>query len=534
MESSISIQCSKYDVSFDHDEQNNCIISNANYTIVFNIINNKCKSKNDTFEDQFFCNVINNFNFKNIQEIILSSFDIFCNLQDYCICCFQKNPFKTKLFTHCGSDKCKYKLEEHLVDNYVSEFIIADRHTVELLLLISQDAINAPNAIDLFDPFPTHFLSSTIESLYYKRGQVAKVTMTQIEYDKFKSIKRIVDVKNILNSKLNTFLDYAVEISNDKLLMEFCGKDVYYLLRFILKSSNITINPYKKNDNTTIYSIKNTLEIEKKIQEQFKIHGSSLLFHGSPISCWHSIIRNGLKVMSGTLLQTTGAAYGSGIYMSDDFNMSYGYCKSTKKFIMGVYEVIGDKKTYNKGGSIFVIPYNDLCILRYLIISDGLISTQQSHFAKSLNSLIGIDIQSEKKEFKSKMNVKQKFRLNKEIQSVREDYIVDENGDDWIVNLEKAKLHIVFPETYPFTPPFIYIKEPFFTDASEYISKDGALCIEYLSSDSWMPSLSIKILIFQIDTMIVQPGTVLKDGMYDLEKAKESYDKMSVINQWSN
>jgi hypothetical protein len=132
------------------------------------------------------------------------------------------------------------------------------------------------------------------------------------------------------------------------------------------------------------------------------------------------------------------------------------------------------------------------------------------------------------------MNVKQKFRLNKEIQSVREDYLIYENGDDWIVHLDKAKLHIIFPETYPFNPPFIYIKEPIFTETSEYISKDGALCIEYLSPNNWMPSLSIKNLIFQIDTLIIQPGVILKTGIYNLDKAKESYNKMSIINQWSN
>ncbi len=71
---------SNYNVSLNYDDKNNIIISNENYTIIFNITDNKCISKNDIFENNFFCDIMNTFNFENTHELILSSFDIFSNL----------------------------------------------------------------------------------------------------------------------------------------------------------------------------------------------------------------------------------------------------------------------------------------------------------------------------------------------------------------------------------------------------------------------------------------------------------------------
>jgi hypothetical protein len=49
-------------------------------------------------------------------------------------------------------------------------------------------------------------------------------------------------------------------------------------------------------------------------------------YHGSRIEHWYSILQHGLIVLSGTRHMTTGAAYGNGIYMSSNFQTSWGYC----------------------------------------------------------------------------------------------------------------------------------------------------------------------------------------------------------------
>jgi hypothetical protein len=53
--------------------------------------------------------------------------------------------------------------------------------------------------------------------------------------------------------------------------------------------------------------------------------GHFFAFHGSDTCNWHSILRTGLKNMSNTKFMTSGAAYGSGIYMATDSGTSLGY-----------------------------------------------------------------------------------------------------------------------------------------------------------------------------------------------------------------
>ena len=62
-----------------------------------------------------------------------------------------------------------------------------------------------------------------------------------------------------------------------------------------------------------------------KMREEY---GSFFAFHGSGVENWHSIFRRGLANCSGTKLQTSGAAYGSGVYLALDSGTSMGFAKS--------------------------------------------------------------------------------------------------------------------------------------------------------------------------------------------------------------
>ncbi len=53
--------------------------------------------------------------------------------------------------------------------------------------------------------------------------------------------------------------------------------------------------------------------------------GSVFCWHGSSLENWYSILRNGLRNLSNTMLMTAGAAYGAGIYASSQYATSYGY-----------------------------------------------------------------------------------------------------------------------------------------------------------------------------------------------------------------
>ena len=81
-------------------------------------------------------------------------------------------------------------------------------------------------------------------------------------------------------------------------------------------------------------------------------HSTFLAFHGSPFANWHSILRRGLESKSGTKEQTSGAIFGSGIYLSDDLRVARmfsgvgeGWERSAMGEgleVVGLYEVVND------------------------------------------------------------------------------------------------------------------------------------------------------------------------------------------------
>ncbi|GMT11414.1 hypothetical protein PFISCL1PPCAC_2711, partial [Pristionchus fissidentatus] len=124
-------------------------------------------------------------------------------------------------------------------------------------------------------------------------------------------------------------------------------------------------------------------------------------FHGSPIENWHSIIRAGLKNMSGTKYQLVGAAYGQGIYLSPflDFAITYASRSNGRRYGSGsmtqertcrtdcsaadcceterledlacvaLVEVVDCKQAYSmKTEEIFVVEQDKWCSIRMLLL----------------------------------------------------------------------------------------------------------------------------------------------------------------------
>lgn len=150
--------------------------------------------------------------------------------------------------------------------------------------------------------------------------------------------------------------------------------NAYKLLQFIKNTPIVLKCSEMKVGKKTVafYKVEHSADIEDAFLIPSK--ESSLLFHGSSITNWHSIIHNGLKVMSNTKFMTTGAVHGTGIYLSDSIRMSYGYSAGGRQdqdlgIIIGVYEVY-DAKKYKKITNIYVVPSEKLLVLRYLIRAD--------------------------------------------------------------------------------------------------------------------------------------------------------------------
>ena len=120
---------------------------------------------------------------------------------------------------------------------------------------------------------------------------------------------------------------------------------------------------------------------------------SRFAFHGSGTENWHSILRTGLKNMSHTKYMTTGAAYGSGIYLADNIQTSLGYSQIMSGWknsmfgprlqILGLAE-IAERRGVQLTGDILVVNDEDCVSLRYLIVYTTYCSEKRSISASTL------------------------------------------------------------------------------------------------------------------------------------------------------
>ena len=128
----------------------------------------------------------------------------------------------------------------------------------------------------------------------------------------------------------------------------------YPLVRWILNSnrSHIVLLPSNKKLSFMMtwqhFLMRNSPPVQdEKFRSMKAKFGSVFAFHGSPLENWHSIVREGLVVASGTDRQLHGAAYGKGIYLSPSLSTSFGYCAKYRSCATNV-DTSENKSTENE------------------------------------------------------------------------------------------------------------------------------------------------------------------------------------------
>ena len=193
-------------------------------------------------------------------------------------------------------------------------------------------------------------------------------------FDDFKNL--ITNQKNeIEKNKLIKLIECS---SNDFELMEKINPQIYSILKnavsnnyFSMSSKdNIDISKSITSSSLEFIHINYSADIENKFPQKH------YLFHGSKLSSWYPIVKNGLKVMSGTAMMANGSAYGNGIYFSDSFQMSCRYSMEGvissdgygELFVVGVFSILEDPLKWKKSKGIYVIDDEQVLLLRTLVL----------------------------------------------------------------------------------------------------------------------------------------------------------------------
>lgn len=131
--------------------------------------------------------------------------------------------------------------------------------------------------------------------------------------------------------------------------------------------------------------------------------------------------------------------------------------------------------------------------------------------------------------------------------------MVNENLFEWHVKLHKidedshlAKdmkeaqipyilLHLVFPDNFPFQPPFMSVISPIIDGG--FVMGGGAICCELLTPQGWNSAYTIESVLMQFATNVVKGEGRLSENQsekYDRKRAEETFKDIVEIHKGGN
>lgn len=380
---------------------------------------------------------------------------------DYCSVCGCEFKLKgMEKISHCGTEFCSVQSKHLVMDNRITDQYKKDPYLCEILIDILIQGTTHPKEEKIFKPLP-----------------------------KMKNVLNLTELKKILEKeKSNLDISHVAKSSDDIELHRKIGNISYSIISNAISDNYFSLNTIEEfqpellnrgmirletafdSPNVRFIGLNYSYEVESKFSKEY------FLFHGTPIHSWYPIVKNGLKVMSGTEFMANGAAFGNGIYLSDQFSMSLGYSSRSYNFsgiknskdknrsIVGVFEIAGGIEPHKKSSSIFVVSDDKIMLLRYLIVIEGNVNSLfcqelSDYFVKYLGS---INKMSEKKS----SNIKNKrfaaeMKLLNSNSKVSNIEMVNETTNWRIklndVNGKKIALDVYFND-YPKLPPKILLE----------------------------------------------------------------------------
>jgi ubiquitin-protein ligase len=440
-----------------------------------------------------------------------------------CIVCDREHEFTESVL--CGSTQCEYIGRTiNLNDDYVVNYIMGVHSSVaQMLVELAFVALNTCSKED-YKPCPC-FLGETESS----------------SYDLLK--RKSFDLSKILTQIANMRTDYLIERE--------IGPLIYGWIRFSLKSNLLNI---EIEQNLSIPKMKVFRVINKPVQQIQQRR----FFHGSSYVNWYSIINNGLKNYSKTKKCVNGAAFGNGIYLSSESQLSWNYSQKVRnnQTILGVFSILDDCQKYHKGTSIYVVPDEKRVCIEYLIVGrtapdfktvdemfSATIVKESTCQRKTLSGISNKRLMLEARYFANERAETHGIRC----QFAEADMFVwnvflsdfsDKRLSDDLSRhgLTEIELEVRFTDKFPFNPPFIRIVRPRFEYMTGHVTLGGSICIELLTQQGWNPTFALENILIQIKSIIMEGGGRIDhkrwNQPYSYEEATDSYKRMMLSHGW--
>jgi len=535
------------------ESQHNTLIEHQ----VINLIN---KSQNKKKYTKLF-DKINDYHveyvkFTNHRKLLKLIIDFVPIVKEFCVSCGEKLPYPSNNFMSCEHDLCRYKLDELNTGDDIVNMYQERPNILRLLLETALTSVKSDRRTSIFEPFPPKYLVNNKE--FIKRGELSLLNGTEL-YKQFAPIDTLLH-----NKTIKSIMNDISKASSDAELAENIGDELYYLIKFMVKSNKTDLKEVKLFNNSDDYHINQFSIIHSpEVEEKFKTHTknkTNYLFHGSSFENWYSILCNGIKIMSNTKLMVNAAAHGAGIYLSDSFAFSCEYSdrrRVSDNIIVAVFEINGNKSQYKKTHNIYTINNNDDLLLRYLLV---LPRKNYRTYDKSVSQYFGIKAEIEKTKSQSRISARAvkrimkeyKDSLNNKISGIRIETSED-NLSKWSVyfsdfgdcdlqkdmdkfKIDEIELEVQFPDMYPLHPPFFRVIRPVFCYQTGRITSGGSICVDTLTLEAWSAATRMESLLLMIKTLFVEGEGRIDPAQlgnyYNLKKAKESFQRVAKQHGW--
>ena len=379
-----------------------------------------------------------------------------------------------------------------VIDDVVTDAIRRDYGAFNFLLATAYACLSHVNSRNVFDPYPKFIKSE--KDLRYNFGSIGELVG---EIRKAESDGVLCGVIGYLDYAFIKFVlaTNSMDLRSDT-LFDAGSKNV-----FVEQIGDVFLSDDK---NVTV------LQISRVCGNGVSGMGGGYLFHGSSLSNWYSILRNGIRVYSRTKLMSAGAAFGEGIYLSDSaaFSYNYGvdrYCAS-KCVAIGVVQVLNAKETYKKAPNIYVVENDKEVVLRYVIIMKGLNNGILQRITKYFTVIKANEVAKSSIDV---LRVRMK-RVEKELEKLESAGrklgfgvgIGDSVGDNIVVTIKNTIFQIYFPEDYPLKPPFIWISQLGNSIVNYVVLECGGVLVDELIPSVWKSSVKVSSLMKKLSKCV--------------------------------
>lgn len=362
------------------------------------------------------------------------------------------------------------------------------------------------------------------------------------------------------------------------------------LLYFFIFSNQVSFTAVQSADGIETWKIQNSIEKEREFS---RIPGETkMLYHGTNAISMYSIMRNGLKSLSGTSLMSAGSAFGSGIYASDAVTLSLGYTGMGWDYLedptvsglgYGYIFILKVKRPNMKSSAIFVQKNEEVLICGLVsfkirdstkinlaefidrraraIYSSYHVEAYIAPTKLKVEENVGSDMLTMKisaNEPSATSTVMNTKRVKKEVENLMNPdvrsacirrvnfYNKGNNTSPLLVelipdndtplyedcqryNIPGIVVAIYFEPTYPMAPPKIRVVYPKFVRGTGRITEGGSICADVLYKNGWSPACNLDSTLVSLISLMSNEGQSTVDG----ESSKGRIDGNSLGKQYS-